>query len=419
MRVLVYPHSLAIGGSQINAIDLAAGVAEAGHDVVVYGIPGPLVAYIEERGLRFIPARRLRYRPAPSRIAQLATIAAKEQLDLIHAYEWPPCLDAYYGASLVLGVPLLCTVLSMSVMPYVPTSVPLIMGTEELTTEARKVQRADVWTLEPPIDVERDHPGVDGSAFRRAHGVRDDQLLIVTVSRLALDLKIDALVRAIVAAELLAGRHDIRVILVGEGAAHDGLLERANAVNARCGREVVTLAGPELDPRPAYAAADVVVGMGSSALRALSIGRALVVQGENGFSEVFDSANAHTFVKQGFWQGLYGQPEPDPSGGRRLADQLESLLIDPERRESLGRYGREVVTTRFSLERAVGIQLDIYRQVLRNPPMRRASDVLRSGALALKLEVDNHDPRRKRERRQREREVLAAACHGPWPPASA
>ena len=129
MRLLVYPHDLSIGGSQINAIDLAAGAAAAGHDVSVYGIPGPLVDYITERGLTYIPARTLHYRPAPSRIAQLATIARQNRIDLIHAYEWPSCLDAYYGASLCLNVPLLCTVLSMDVMPYVPASVPLIMGT--------------------------------------------------------------------------------------------------------------------------------------------------------------------------------------------------------------------------------------------------------------------------------------------------
>lgn len=56
MRLLVCPHDLAIGGSQINAIDLAAGAASAGHDVIVYGIPGPLTGYIAEKGLRFIPA---------------------------------------------------------------------------------------------------------------------------------------------------------------------------------------------------------------------------------------------------------------------------------------------------------------------------------------------------------------------------
>ena len=100
MKLLVAPHDLAIGGSQINAIDLAAGAADAGHDVVVYGVEGPLVDYIAARGLEYVPARPLRYRPAPSRIAQLATLARRRRLDLIHAYEWPPCLEAYYGAHL-------------------------------------------------------------------------------------------------------------------------------------------------------------------------------------------------------------------------------------------------------------------------------------------------------------------------------
>jgi len=36
MRVLVYPHELAIGGSQINAIDLAAEIRTLGHEAIVY-----------------------------------------------------------------------------------------------------------------------------------------------------------------------------------------------------------------------------------------------------------------------------------------------------------------------------------------------------------------------------------------------
>jgi glycosyltransferase involved in cell wall biosynthesis len=411
MRLLVYPHDLSIGGSQINAIDLAAGVANAGHDVVVYGIPGPLVDYIEQRGLRFLPACRLRYRPAPSRIGQLAIIARRERLDLIHAYEWPPCLDAYYGAGLILGLPVLSTVLGMTIMPYVPASVPLIMGTADLGDEARKVQRGDVWVLEPPIDVTHDHPGIDGSVFRQTHGVANGELLVVSVSRLAIDLKLDALVRMIDAADLLAGKYPLRLILVGGGPAHDALLERANAVNQHWGRKVVTLTGPDFDPRFAYAAADVVVGMGSSALRALAIGRPVVVQGEEAFSEVFEPATLELFLRQGF----YGMADSS-LGANRLADQLDGLLVNPRRRETLGRFGRQVVTQRFSLGRAVRVQLDIYEQVLRNPPLRHIPDAFRSLGRALMLEVENHDPWRKRERRIREQRLISAARQEPWPP---
>ncbi|WP_052958013.1 glycosyltransferase [Aquamicrobium sp. LC103] len=411
MRLLVYPHDLSIGGSQINAIDLAAAVAAAGHEVAVYGIPGPLVSYIEERGLRFVPARRLRYRPAPSRIAQLAAVAARERIDLIHAYEWPSCLDAYYGAAAVLRVPLLCTVLSMSVMPQVPASVPLVMGTADLGDEARAAHRGAVWVLEPPIDVERDHPGIDGEPFRRRHNVAPDEFLIVAVSRLALDLKLDALVRAVDAADLLAARRRIRLILVGDGPSREALDVRARAVNARWSREVVTLAGAELDPRGAYAAADLVLGMGSSALRALAIGRPLIVQGERAFSEIFERETLGIFLRQGFY-GLAN----DERGAARLAGQVDTLIDDPSRRDENAAFGRELVVRRFSLERAVDIQLGIYRKLLATSPAIRPREALRSAWLALKIEIDNHDPRRKRRLRRREDRIFDSTRAGFWPP---
>jgi L-malate glycosyltransferase len=404
MRLLVAPHELNIGGSQINAIDLAAGAAEAGHDVVVYGVPGPLEDYIAASGLEFIPARRLRYRPAPSRIAQLAVLARRRRLDLIHAYEWPPCLDAYFGAHLAFGVPLVCTVLSMSVSPLVPGSVPLVMGTEALGEEARGAHDAPVWVLEPPIDTDADWPSIYGTQFRRAHGVSDDDLLVVTVSRLAIDLKLDALVRAIDAVEALSARLPVRLVVVGGGEAESALRARAASVNTRAGRDLVRFAGPLPDPRVAYAAADVVVGMGSSALRAMSIGRPVVVQGERGFSKVFEPRTREYFLRHGFW----GVGDDEPGAGP-LADQLQSLLADGARREQLGAFGRRVVEERFSLRRGVARQLEIYAQVLELSRARRPVDVATAAGRALQLEVQNHDPRRKRARRMGEQSLLAAA----------
>jgi glycosyltransferase involved in cell wall biosynthesis len=405
MRLLVAPHDLQIGGSQINAIDLAAGAAEAGHDVIVYGVDGPLVARIESLGLEFVSARPLRYRPAPSRIAQLAALAHRRRLDLVHAYEWPPCLDAYYGAHFLLGVPLVCTVLSMSVSPLIPRSIPLVMGTEALGNEARRTHRAPVWVLEPPIDVDSDHPGIDGESFRRSSGAQEDgSLLIVTVSRLAIDLKLDALVEAIDAIDLLAGRLPVRLAIVGGGPAAAALQARGEEVNRRHGSEIVRFLGPMDDPRSAYAGADVVVGMGSSALRALSIGRPVVVQGEQGFSKPFTPETLPYFLNNGF----YGRAERGWTV-ERFADQLHDLLADSSRRAALGAFGRRIVVERFSLSRALARQLDIYDAVLARGRSTSPADAARAAGRAVRLEIDAHDPRRKRTRRRGEQSLLSAA----------
>ena len=393
MRVLVYPNDIAIiGGSQINAIDLAAATAYAGHEVTVFGIEGVLVDYIEKKGLRFVPARRLRYRPAPSRIAQLWALARREDIDVIHTYEWPPCLDAYFGAHTIGGVPLVSTVLTMGVTPMVPDSIPLIMGTEELAARAREY-RTGVSVLEPPVDTDADHPAVDGTAFRHRHGIGDGDVLIVTVSRLSVELKLDALVAALDAAEILARRHPVRLVMVGDGDARPQLEARALDLNQRLGRTVATLAGSMTDPCPAYAAADVTVGMGSSALRAAAIGKPVVVQGEQGFSLPLEPTTVDTFVWQGFWGIGDGS-----GGGDTLAAQLEPLVTDGDRRRRLGAFGRRLVEERFSLDRARDHLVEAYAAAVavsagRNRPWREA--VTMAGR-AMALEIEQHRPSVKR-----------------------
>jgi len=412
MKILAYPTDLIIGGSQINAIDLAARTAAAGHEVMIYGRPGPLVDYIRGKGLRYIEANDLHYRPAPQRIAQLRDLARRESIDLIHAYEWPSCLDAYLGAGILGKVPVVCTVLSMSVSPFVPPSLPLVMGTADLADEAQAMRPGPVWTLEPPIDTELDNPDIDGSAFRQKLALQPGEELIVSVSRLAVDLKLDALVRAIDAVDLLSDRHRLRLALVGGGQAAAALANRAAQVNTRHGREVVTLAGEEFDPRPAYAAADIVVGMGSSSLRAMSMARPVVVQGEDGFSEIFCPETLPLFMRQGF----YGLGESEPSA-RKLADQLAVLIEDKALRERLATFGRQCVEERFSLEQASQRLLAIYETAAVARPGYRWSETAQVCWRALMQEVHNHEPARKRRQRQREETLLSAAALGAWPPA--
>jgi hypothetical protein len=40
VKVLVYPHVMEIGGSQLNAIEIAAAVRNRGHEVVIVRLSG-------------------------------------------------------------------------------------------------------------------------------------------------------------------------------------------------------------------------------------------------------------------------------------------------------------------------------------------------------------------------------------------
>ncbi|MGZ8892837.1 MAG: glycosyltransferase [Halobacteriota archaeon] len=405
MKIIVFPNELTIGGSAINAIDLASAIGDIGHEAIVYALPGPLQDYIATKGLRFVPARSFRYRPAPNRIAELAALVRKEKADLVHAYEWPSCLDAFFGAGLLFGVPIVCTVLSMSVPPIIPRMLPLIMGTEELAEAAQATHRGAVVVMEPPIDTERDSPKNDGTNFRAAQGITRGEFLVVTVSRLSITLKLDALVDAINAVDQLAASWPVRLVIVGDGQAARQLHARATAVNQHHNREVVTLTGALLDPRPAYAAADIVVGMGSSALRALAHGKPVIVQGEQGFNAPFDEYHEQMFFRQGF----YGIGDNTP-GGPRLAEHLAALLAEPTKRAILGARGREIVVRRYSLCSAVARLLCLYEDAIAGRMPRRALllDAARSAWLAAGIEVRNHLPSNKRILAELEQRKLTA-----------
>ena len=66
MKVLVYPHTMEIGGCQLNAVETAGALRERGHDVSVISAPGPLVELVGKLGLTHIPLDPRSRRPLAS-----------------------------------------------------------------------------------------------------------------------------------------------------------------------------------------------------------------------------------------------------------------------------------------------------------------------------------------------------------------
>ncbi|MDQ1433535.1 MAG: hypothetical protein QOF59_351 [Actinomycetota bacterium] len=346
MKVLVFTHHLEIGGSQVNAVDLAAATRDiCGHEIVVFATPGPAAALLADRGLRLIEAPKPRAHPSPAMGRALIAAVRREKPDLVHAWDWPQALDAYYGVHLPLRVPLAVSIMSMVVLTSVPQHIPITMGTEELVDEARRHRRGPVELLEPPVDTARDNPtAVDASEFKQQWGLDDRAVNVVVVSRLVKWLKQESLERAIDAIELLAPEHAARLVIVGDGSAAAELQQRADAVNARLGRNAVILTGALIDPRPAYAAADVTIGMGGSILRGMAFGKPCIVLGEQGFSDVFEPSTAKMF----FWQGYYGLGDGDLSP-EPLAHQLRRLVASADLRAELARFSLDTIEQRYAL----------------------------------------------------------------------
>jgi glycosyltransferase involved in cell wall biosynthesis len=361
LRILVYPHAMEIGGSQLNAIELAAAVRDLGHEVAVIGEPGPLVELVTQLGLEHVPLPADRRRPSPSVARQLRALVRERSLDVVHGYEWPPALEAAAATFPAPGTAAVCTVMSMAVAPFLPATMPLVVGTRALQEHNAGRRPGPVYLIEPPVDVHANAPDHPVAEFRRAYGLnRDDSTVdIGVVCRLVPELKLEGVLTAVDVVGELARNRQVRLTVVGDGAAREEVERRAAAANARAGRRAIVLTGELRDPRPAYAAADVMLGMGGSALRSLSFGRPLVVQGERGFWELLTPDSVDLFLQQG-WYGL-----GDGTGGAdRLTGHLLRLLDDPPLRAKLGQFGRDLAVERFSLQQAARTQVEIYQQAV-------------------------------------------------------
>ncbi|MGN6326413.1 glycosyltransferase [Pseudolysinimonas sp.] len=374
MRILVYPHDLGMGGSQLNAVELAAGVRDLGHDVVVAGRPGALNARISELGLDFVELPRPGKRPSPTVARALRDLIDARSLDLLHGYEWPPTLEAELAAVGRPRVAVVSTVMSMAVPPFIPSGADLVVGTREIADhEVRRRGRRRVHVVEPPVDLSYNRPDLDldVAGFRARYALDDDRVTVVAVARFAHELKLEGTLTAI---DVAAEEPRMQLVLVGDGPARDEVAARADRANSAAGRRAVVLTGALADPRPAYAAAHISLGMGGSALRALAFGSPLVVQGERGFWRLLTPESLESFL----WTGWYGVGEGPESGASRLRGILGPLLGDAARRADLGAYGLQVVRAGFSLEQAAQRQAEIYAAAVQEPPsraVRRRGDV--------------------------------------------
>jgi len=362
LTVLVHLNSLGLGGTQINAVDLAGQLRGCGVESILLGardtIPdGP--SMIEIAAAKDIEIHL--YDPAATvfaRARQVTAVARQHRVDLVHVYgSWGGgARPTYWGPSRFGRTPWVQTVYEMSVSAKIYRHMPMIVGTGYQRDEQQDRPGRTI-LISPPVDLSENHPDVcDHLQFRTAHNIDDGPLLVI-VSRLDSSMK-SVPIRVAIAAMRVLAPAGATLAIVGTGDNVAALQAQADAVNDELGRDAVLLVGPMSDPRPAYAAADVMLGMGGSAARTLAFAKPLVVQGEAGWSALFEPASAEVLARSSFWSA---DAVADPAA--RLASTIVPLLADSALRAELGRFGRAFAQEHFALTTMADKLNDFYRTV--------------------------------------------------------
>src|SRR5262245_22996847 len=195
MRILAYTQNLEIGGTQVNAIEIAASLRDRhDFDVTVFGVNGPMSTYITAKGLRYIAA------PADyeERGNVLHQLVATDNPDLLHVWDFWQAEHAFFRVCMPLRTPILMTSMEMRVPSELPRSLPTTFGTVDLLEEARTLGFKSPHLLLPPVDVAMNAPGaVDSTDFIKKFQIGPRDISLVIVSRLVSKLKGEGLYDAI------------------------------------------------------------------------------------------------------------------------------------------------------------------------------------------------------------------------------
>jgi glycosyltransferase involved in cell wall biosynthesis len=197
----------------------------------------------------------------------------------------------------------------------------------------------------------------DRSQKRRALGV-GDSLVISVASRLVESKDHDTFLRSL--PNVVAEHPRVRVFLLGDGPLREHLVALCSDLGLN---DNVVFAGYRLDAVEIVAASDVFChptfyeGFGLALAEAMALGVAVVATGVPGVLELVDDGQTGLLV-----------PPQNPVA---LAQALNELLADPDRRRLLGRAAQESVRSRYDPDAWVAAVQQVYVEAVAAQPRRR------------------------------------------------
>ena len=237
----------------------------------------------------------------------------------------------------------------------------------EVMTEVGVTNPPRIAALDLGTDPAHFNPSRDTGALRRRWNVGDAPLMI-TVARLVPHKGQDMGIRAL--ASLSRDFPQLRYIMVGEG--HDE--QRLRGLARELGvADKVAFVGPMRDDElpEAYATSTIYLGASrvDKEINVEGFGISFLEAGASGIPSVAgDSGGVRSAVRD----GETGIVVP-PTDADAIADAIRALLVNPERRQEMGRAARHAVETHYNWDRVARDTREFTNEVVGQPSPNRPS----------------------------------------------
>ena len=297
-------------------------------------------------------------------------VVAETDLDVLHAHCRPDFGAAAVNVKREMQIPLLSTIhFPLSELKwlgileqYGPTVRDIVSNSDMITSPSRKVVNELIdFTGSPQnlfrvipngVDTLKFNPAVKGISIRESYGIRHEPVVLF-VGR-AFPMKgLQYLICA--AHQVLEELPETKFLIVGGGFGIEEyvyLCERLGIRNSFVFRARV----PEEDIPRYYAASDVFVlpsiageNLPITILEAMASGKPVIASNLSGIPEEVEDGSSGLLVQ--------------PRDVTQIADAIIKILSNEELAQEMGKRGREIVETKFTVDRMVKQTLDAYETI--------------------------------------------------------
>ena len=380
-RILMVSNRLGIGGAETNILELCRALAAKGFSIRAASAGG---VYANELVSCGIPHHKLplsNKNPISLFIAYraLRKIIIEHQITIIHVHARIPAFicDYLHKRLKVRFV----TTAHLDFKTNFPYNLLSNWGQAALAvSEDLKDYLVKNYNYEPSriivtingIDTEKFSPETDPGLVIEEFGLDTGKKRIVCLSRLDSDRSLPALCLAKAAPALEKARPgELEILIVGSGDDFTRVKKAVQWANETVGRKMIILTGGRQDVNRFLATADIFVNVSRSALEAMAAAKPVILAGNQGYMGILTPDNLEAAILSNFCcRGGY----PDTSEALLTKDILTLLDMSGEKLAELGAFGREIIKTRYSVDRMAEDAMAIYDLVSR--PLKRYDAVL-------------------------------------------
>lgn len=389
MKILMVTMSMNIGGAETHIFELSRELALRGHSVTLVSNGGVYADMLDECGVRCVTLPL--HKKDPSSVVKaymgLKKLILSEDFDVVHAHARIP--------GFIIGL-LNDTVtkngrkfrfvttahLNFSVNPLlrrISRWGERVMAVSDdiadyLMTEYSYPGERIYKTING-IDTDKFSPDTDFTPVLDKYSLDKSHKRVVYVSRLDPDRSEPAYRLLDIAQQLNDFDSSTDIIIVGGGQNYDELKDRADNINKKLGRNMVTMTGAVSNVELYCAAADVFIGVSRAALEAMSASRPVIVAGGQGAIGIFDSSKEEIAVETNFCcRGC------EPESAEKLLEDIKTLLENEKLRKSQGDYNRSFIKKHYTASRMADDYLEMYNDTVSSPiRFKGGADVVVSG----------------------------------------